>query len=510
MNQNIKIIYTSDVHGTLQSFNYANQKIENRGLTRLKTYINSIKSEKILIENGDILQGSPLMDYNRLNSKKNLASEVINELNYDFVNIGNHDFNYGVKYLNNYLKKANAKKICSNVKNNQGKSLFGSSIIHTTKNGIKIGIIGAVTHYIPNFEKPENIEGLVFEDAFKSIQKEVRKIKNKVNAVVVVYHGGYEADIKTGKLLVKDTGENQGYQISKIKGVNLLLTGHQHIPQVHNLKNNFSTIQTGLNNYDFGEVDLTFEKIKNNWKLKKVNSKLITNNFKEDTKILKLIESDYKKTNIWLSEKISTTKNDMSIKNAFDCRVKKHPLFQLINDVQLLKSNAEISLTSLPNNPPGFSKSISMREVQANFIYPNTLVVLEVSGKDLRSALEKNADYFKITKNKIEINEKFLIPKVEHYNYDVYDGIDYEINVSKPVGKKITKLRFKGKEISDSQIFKVVMNNYRAAGGGDYYMFKNCKIIKEYQDNLSDLIIDFLKNKPKLDLKVNNNFNVKY
>ena len=507
----IKIIYTSDVHGTLHGFNYANQKNEKRGLASLKTYLKTQKNEYILIENGDMLQGSPLLDYNRTRSIKNqkLVAKVINNLNYNYVNLGNHDFNYGVEHLKNYLDQLKAKNICNNVLFKNTNQKLGNSQVHVTKNGIKIAIIGAVTHYIPNFEKPENIKNLKFIDAFAQIKKEIIKFKKIVDAIVVVYHGGFERDLKNGSLIVNDTGENQGYKILKINEINVLLTGHQHVPQVHNISSKKTTIQTGLNNYDFGEVNLEFKKIKNKWELKKVYSNLIKNDFKQDKKIIDITKEDHDLANLWLDKKISYSNTDISISDPLSCRIFNHPMFQLINKVQLELTKADLSLASLPNNPPGFKKVITMRDVAANFIYPNSLVVLEINGKILKSALEKNSEYFVVKNNKIEINKKYLIPKIEHYNYDLFSGIEYEIKASNPPAKKIIKLTYKGKPVLDDQKFTIVMNNYRAAGGGDYFMYKNAKILKEYQENLSDLIIAFLRKNPKLEIQPNNNFSVK-
>jgi 2',3'-cyclic-nucleotide 2'-phosphodiesterase (5'-nucleotidase family) len=199
----------------------------------------------------------------------------------------------------------------------------------------------------------------------------------------------------------------------------------------------------------------------------------------------------------------------MTIKDQLSCRQFKHPLFQFTNIIQTELTKADLSVASLPNSATGFRKKITTRDIQSNYIYPNTILKLEVTGKILKEAIEKTAEYFVLENNKIKISEKFIYPKIEHYNYDVYDGVDYILDITKPISKRLVSLKYKGKEVKDKDLFSLAINNYRAVGGGDYEMFKKAKVLKEYDISLAELATNYLKKHSKLNIKLINNFIVK-
>jgi 2',3'-cyclic-nucleotide 2'-phosphodiesterase / 3'-nucleotidase len=503
--EKITIIYTSDVHGSILSYDFSANKSGQQGLTKLSRYLKTLKTPYLLLDNGDVLQGNVVLEYHLKNKKNDLnpATKAMNLLNYHYATLGNHDFNYGLNHLNNHINNLNAKIICANVLDKKGNNLFAPHAI-LELNGIKIGLIGAVTHYIPNFEKKENIVGLVFKDAYQSIKEQVTIIRNQVDVVVVLYHGGFEKDILSGQQIGRPTSENQGYKISKIKGLDLLLTGHQHVPQVYNLDGKKSIIQTGLNASDFGVINLEFK----DRKLSNVKADLIKNIGKDDLVFNQKFAALKHATNNWLDVSLSKTKNELKIKDPLSCRVKKHLLFQYINQLQLMLTGADISAASLPNYAPGFNSKITRRDVESNFVFPNSIIKLEITGKILKDALEKSATYFERSGQEIKISKSFLSPKVEHYNYDVYDNITYEIEVNAKVGSKIKNLKYKGKQILPNQKLTLALNNYRANGGGDYVMFKGAKVLKEYDVTIASLVIQDLTNKPELELKLVENFKV--
>jgi 2',3'-cyclic-nucleotide 2'-phosphodiesterase/3'-nucleotidase len=503
--EKIKIIYTSDVHGSILSYDFSANKSNHQGLTKLSQYLKTLKSPYLLLDNGDVLQGNVVLEYHLKTNKSKLnpATKAMNLLNYHYATLGNHDFNYGLTHLNNHINNLNAKIICANVLDEKGNNLYAPHAI-LELNGLKIGLIGAVTHYIPNFEKKENIAGLVFKDAYQSIKEQVVLIRNKVDAVIVLYHGGFEKEVLSGKPIGRPTSENQGYKISKIKGVDVLLTGHQHVPQFYNLEAKKSIIQTGLNAVDFGVINLEFK----NKKLEKVKAELVKNDGKDDLIFNKKFTALKQATNKWLDVSLSKTKNKLKINDPLSCRIKKHLLFQYINELQVKLTNADISAASLPNYAPGFNSKITRRDVESNFVFPNSIIKLEITGKILKDALEKTATYFERSGQAIVISKSFLSPKVEHYNYDVYDNITYEIEVDAKVGNKIKNLKYKDKPVLPTQKFTLALNNYRANGGGDYFMFKGAKVLKEYDVTIASLVIEDLTNKPDLTLKLIENFKV--
>lgn len=150
-----------------------------------------------------------------------------------------------------------------------------------------------------------------------------------------------------------------------------------------------------------------------------------------------------------------------------------------------------------------------MRDIVTNYIYPNTLAVVRVTGSDLRQALEKSASYFSLSPSgQYEVSSDFMYPKAQQYNYDMYAGIDYIIDVSFPVGKRISQLTYSGKPIQENDELEVVINQYRAVGGGNYDMFSADKIIREITVDMTELIADYFKKHDRITPDTFNNFQV--
>ncbi len=173
-------------------------------------------------------------------------------------------------------------------------------------------------------------------------------------------------------------------------------------------------------------------------------------------------------------------------------------LANFINQIQLECSNADISCTAFANIIKGFSKNVTVRDILSTYPYPNTLVVLEVNRKILKLALERAASYFENIDGNITISERFLKPKVEHYNYDYFSNINYTFDLNKNVGNRVTSIKYKGKELSDNKTLSLVMNNYRASGAGGYECYENCTVLNEILIEMPEIIINYFKKNPNV------------
>jgi len=511
----LRILQTSDVHGYVYPRSYSTKKFENTGLGQVSTLINDLRTDStILIDSGDIIQGSPLTYYQAKENKGtiNPMALVSNYLKYDYITLGNHEFNYGIEYLENFLNNVNADILNANLINTKtNKPIYGNpyKIINIDK-GPKIAIIGITTHYIPNWEQQSHIESILFNDAFETIKKEVKKIKNieKPDFIIVNYHGGFERDLTTYELTSDDTGENQGSKMLKeIDGIDLLLTGHQHRTLAGEMFGTYY-LQPSLNGQGLGLADIEFTLENNKWNYKVSDIKIIpTSDIKVDQKLLDLISDYENKTQEFLDTPIGKTKNDLIIDNQLDARLNKHPLVSFINQVQLEVSGADISSCSLGNGVSGFRKDITVRDVIGTYVFPNSLVVKEVSGKILKIALEKTAEFFELKDGVPVFSPKFNTPKLQLYAYDMYDNINYTIDLRKPIGNRVSNIMFKENTLENERNYSVVMNNYRAAGGGDYLFFKECHTIKDINLDVIELLINYIYEKK--DIIINDNKNIK-
>lgn len=497
----LKILSISDSHGALINRNYADDSSTNYGISKLVSYIKKVRTDStLLIDVGDTIQGSPLMYYHQLHrhDSQNPVSMVFNKIGVDYFVPGNHDFNYGKDYLCDFIQTLNAKTLSANIIDDAGMKYFGVPYdIVTYDNGIKIGLIGITTDYIPNWERKENIQGLLFLSPIDTLKKYLPVLKEAgVHAIIVAYHGGFERDLITMEPYIEDTLENVGSRILKIfPEIDCLLTGHQH-RSIDKVIGKTVVIQPGSNGGMLGEVDLHFSK-EEDWVLSSSDHRLVHSKDLDNDETIEIIVSDLlEKTNRFLDEPIGfVPDNDLKIEDLFEARLKKHKIVTFINLVQLAATKAMISAASIGSEVTGFDQSISVRNVLSTYIYPNTLTVVKINGVKLRQALEQNAEYFVIVDGKITYNPKYSYPKIEHYNYDMFDGIAYSIDIRKPIHSRIVELKYGGREVKDDDVFTLVLNNYRATGGGEFEMYHGLEIVHEFQLDVAELMTNYIREK---------------
>ncbi|MBD1380377.1 bifunctional metallophosphatase/5'-nucleotidase [Metabacillus arenae] len=517
----LTIIETSDIHGNVYPHSYSNHESLPLGLARISTYIKQERSKKenlLLIDNGDLIQGTPLTYHyvKKLSEQKNPMIKLLNALSFDAAIVGNHEFNYGKDILIKAVDESNFPWLSANILNQDtNEPFFGNSYIIKSFAGVKVAILGATTHYIPNWEEPEHIKGIHFEDALETIKKWVREIREveKPDILLVSYHGGFERDIVTGEETEAPTGENQAYRICKEVGeIDILLTGHQH-RQIASELNGVLILQPGFNGQAVGKIELTLSQQEHTmkWKIDRSSVKVDPlDTYEIDHEILECVNEYEEAAQAWLDQPIGHIQGDMEIHDPFSLRLEDNPLIEFINKVQMEAAGVDISNTALfHNHSPGFKESVTIRDIVSNYIYPNTLKVIRLKGHDIKGALERSATYFTLTEEgEIKVNPTFSSPKPQHYNYDMWEGIDYILDISQPVGERVVKLVYKGMPMNLHKEYDVVMNNYRAGGGGEYTMFKGKPVIKDIPLDMSELIANYLLEFKTFKATVNHNWKV--
>ena len=516
----LTILETSDVHGNVLPINYSDNSYVNCGLAALSTIINKerqINPHTILIDNGDMLQGTALTYYHAKinNTMENPMIEAMNLMRYDAAVIGNHEFNYGKDYLNNAIKTSNFPWLCANIIDKAtGESITNKPyIIKTFDNGLKVGILGLTTKYIPNWENPQTIESLNFIDAVKSASKwlEIMKKQEATDINIVAYHGGFERNLKTGKPTEVLTGENQGYELCmKVDNMDVLLTGHQHRVIENISVNGVLVLQPGCNGNLIGKISINLIKNSGKWSIAGKRSSTIKVDASEvDNKILNSISNIESQAQAWLDTSIGNIEGDMLIKDPLKVRLKDNAFAEFINKIQMDAAKVDISNTAIfDNSCKGFDNNVTMRDIISNYKYPNTLKVIRLKGYDIKAALEKTAEYFSIANGEVGVSEESIFTKLQPYNYDMWEGIDYVMDISKPINFRITKINYKNRPLSMKMDYAVVMNNYRAGGGGDYLMFKGKKVLKDIPIDMAELIANYILERKTIKVSVNNNWKV--
>ena len=492
---------TSDVHGAILSKNYADNSEVFYGLARYSTAVKQLKkqySDVLLFDNGDAIQGSPLLTVsNQDDAYTHILSTMFNHLDMSFINLGNHDFNYGESTLLRYIRDISAALLTTNVLFMD--NTIGNSQIVLLPNGIRLGLIGLVTDYIPHWEKPEHIANMRFLDPIETLKQEISLIRDQCDKVMVLYHGGIERDFITGLPTETLSGENVGYQLCEIDGFDILITGHQHRTFVTQI-NGKTVAQCGANASEFIKIELD-ENI--NVTIEKMSR------FAIDRQIEPLVSLLEMQTQNWLDQPLGEIRDiSLLITDGFVARLHKHPLVSFINQVQKETTGAQLSATALFNNASGFNHSITMRDLVSTYVYPNTLVVKKMSGKDLKLMIELCANYFEIEKDEIVVSKEYTYPKIQHFNYDMIDGIDYTLKVSNPKGSRCTSCTYLGKEIENDDVFTIAMNNYRAVGGGDFEMVARSETILDTNRDMVEILAEYIQSNSPVTVNHNENIHV--
>lgn len=475
----LTIYFTSDTHGYLYPTNFASTALRAQGLLAMSF---PRDGNTLIIDGGDTLQGSPLTYYCHTQGLPIPCADVMNDLGYDYVTLGNHDFNYGYGTMLAHLNTLRARCLCANVSDRDDVMPIADYAVHTLENGLRVGLVGIVTNWVNRWERPENLTCLTVDDPFPTAKAAVEALQGQVDLLVGIYHGGFEKDISTGKLL-SHTDENIACRLCEQLPFDILLTGHQHIALANQIYHGTHVVQTPCNATAYIKLAVKDDG--------EIVSELCT---PRDTVYWKPWEEKlYTDLSAWLDRPIGRLSRPIWPRGKLDMALHGSPIASFFNAVQLAASDAELSCTCLGNELRGFDSAVTVRDVVASYVYSNTLVVLRVTGKVLREALEQCASYFSVGANgEVVIAEHFLNPKEAHYNYDYFDGIEYTFDLRNPLGKRVTHLTRKGKPVVNTQVFTLVMNNYRATGSGDFDCYIGCERVREVLTEVSELILNYL------------------
>lgn len=497
----MRIIFTSDTHGHVYPVNYAKNSPENSGLFCVASQIKKDENT-LVIDGGDSLQGTPLMSYYLEHKDEydfNPMAEGFNEMGLDYYTLGNHDFNFGYEAIADYVANMKAKLISANVEDLGGKLNIKKNVIHTMPDGTKVGITAAVTGYVNVWEQQEHLTLLKVSDPVEALRQQYDELDGKCDLKVAIYHGGFEEDLKTGALLSKTT-ENQACKIAREMGYDILLTGHQHIavPGVEIEGTYGVQPPSNATKYCLLNVDKNGQHFE-------ISSELVTLD-SPDERCQKIIDDHgfmkelTDKIQVWLDEPIGCLEKEIAPEPKLDAALHGSKVAAIFNQVQLDYTGADFSCTSLANDPLGLKKDITVRDVLGIYQFANTVEVKEVTKAVLKAALERCAEYFDYDKEtgEVSVSKTFLQPKIEHYNYDYYAGLEYEYDLSRPIGDRVVMLRkLDGTELLDDEKYTLVTSNYRATGTGGYQCIGDCKSVGSYSDEMPDLLIGFIrKNSP--------------
>lgn len=497
----LDIFYTSDLHAFIYPTDYRSTKKSDIGLFKCANRFHK-DGNTLIIDGGDILQGSPLGAFCHDSYKDaGTIADVMNHCGYDYVTLGNHDFNFGMEYLNTYLVALEAHCVCENVCNDKGAGFPWR--IHTLENGLKVGIAGIVTDHVNVWEKPENLHGIKITSPLHAARKALEQMKNQVDITICVYHGGFERDLSTGKIL-SNSNENIAYRICEELDFDILLTGHQHMSVPGQMLFKTFVVQPSDCGREFIHIKVRMDDGEKN-----IESITIPAGGQCQPELLNEFSDMECGAQDWLDAIVGSLSRPLLPSDPLAMAKEGSGLADFFNMVQLSNTGAQLSATSLANEVAGLPRIVHRRDVLTAYPYTNTVCVLKITGKILRQAIERSAEYFDIDANgNVCISENFLKPKVEHYNYDYFSGIDYEIDASRPVGERVVTLLYQGKAVEPSDEFSICLSSYRASGTGGYDFYRDCPVIEAGSTEMSELILKYFNKHHNIAVQDKKNFTV--
>ena len=468
----------------------------------------------LLLDSGDTIQGTPLEYYH--NKKNNQPSDpmmlIMNMLHYDALAVGNHEYNFGLPVLEKARREAQFPWLSANTYNRGTNQTHYQPYLVKEIAGVRIGVLGLTTPGIPNWDNAQNYEGLEFHEPLLEARKWVAVLRGKehVDLVVVAMHMGVEEDLNTGQLNPGQVAhENQALAIARqVPGVDIILMGHTHRDVPAMVVNGVLLTQANFWGKHLARADVYFDKdARGRWRLAAKSARTIATDdrVEPDADVLKLAEPYDKETDEWLGRVIGQSTTELS---ARDGRFRDTAILDLVQRAQLEAGHADVSMAASFNAQARIPKGpITVREIAGLYTFENTLVVLEVTGRQLQDALEHSAKYFRPYepgKSAAELVDE----KIPGYNFDIAEGVTYELDISKPVGQRIQNLSFKGQPVSPEQKFRLATNNYRANGGGGYTMYKDAKVVYRSSELTRDLIIDWVERNKTIPTEPTNNWKI--
>ncbi|NHB92646.1 bifunctional 2',3'-cyclic-nucleotide 2'-phosphodiesterase/3'-nucleotidase [Photorhabdus cinerea] len=572
----LRVMETSDVHSNLIDFDYFKDKLtEQFGLIRTANLIKAAKAEAtntILVDNGDLIQGSPLADYMAAKGLKkgesHPAHQLMNTMGYTVGNFGNHEFNFGLDYLKKVIAGSKFPYINANILDAKtGKNYFTPYIIVDTSvkdrdgktHTIKIGYIGFVPPQISIWDKA-NLDGkVVVNDITETAKKFVPQMKKEgADLIVAIPHSGFSKDP------YKAMAENSVYYLSEVTGIDAIMFGHAHgvfpskefagiqgVDVASGTINGIPAVMPGQWGDHLGVVDLVINNDGGSWKVTeakaearpiydKINKKALV---ERDSELVKIIDEAHRGTQNFVGQFIGKASANMY---SYLALIQSDPTVQIVNDAQadytrrfiqgdpdladipVLAAAAPFKVGGRKNAPADFVEvekgDLTFRNAADLYLYPNTLAVVKATGADVTEWLECSAGmYNQIDPNSTQPQYLLNWSGFRTYNFDTISGVNYKIDITQPAkydvdcqvinqgANRIKDVTYQGKPIDPNANFLIATNNYRAYGGKFAGTGENNIAFASPDENrtiLASYIVKVSKEKGIVETKVDNNWSI--
>ena len=521
--KHITILGTSDMHGNIWGFSYEDSKeTDNNGMARLYTYIQQVRAENpntILIDAGDDIQGTIMTDdiYNKIPEEPHPVVAAMNYMGYDAMTLGNHEFNWGIDTMQKILSQAQFPVLAANVKDTSGGFVTGAGWTIVEKDGVKVAVIGVVTPDVPIWDGgKEGVEACTYEAANTAVKNAIAETGDGADVIVVSAHMGMYAEFD------EDGGSDSAQKIlDDNPEIDVLQVAHNHVVVS---ETQGDTVIGGVRNggRDIARFDLTLDQ--NNHvtdaTVEIVDMTGVTPS--QALRDIELVKESHQKTIDFITgggsgedgeggaALGSTTAKFQPVDEIAglpEGKLQDTAVMDLINKVQLENSGADVSAAALFKDTSDLPEGdINYGNIFDIYKFDNTLYRVTVTGKELKGYMEwAAACYNQWVPGDINIS---FDPEYPGYLYDMFAGVDYEIDLSQPKGERIKNVMFKGAPLQDDQTLTLAVNNYRYSSALKAQNLIAGKKEWESSNSIRDMIVAYLAEHAPISPEVDNNWKI--
>ena len=492
---------TTDVHGWLRGWDYfANAPDSTRGLTRVATIVDSLRAANpdrvLLVDGGDLLQGTLVTSIALRDSLgTNPIIAAMNAMHYDAAAIGNHEFNYGRRYLSRAINQATFPFLAANAVTVAGAPAYVPWTL-VTRSGVRVGIVGATTPGSMIWDRDKLAGQVVIRDIVPSVRDAVADARGKgADVVIVLLHSGFNEASSYDTAATGLPSENVAARVAReVPGVDLVVFGHSHRELPDTVIG--TTLVTQPRNWA-GSVSvsrLTLRRRGAGYSVVARRGGVIrARGHAEQPALLASTAEVHRRT----VEFVNTPIGDTPVAwNADSSRVMDTPILDFILEVERRVSGADLASVAAFNLNARFGPGpITVAAMAALYPYENNVLrAVRISGKQLREYLEFSSRYFR----EGATGDSLIDASVPGFNYDIVAGVNYALDISKPVGSRVTALSRNGRPVQDADSFTMALHDYRQQGGGGFAMIHGAPVVYDKQETIRQLLIDEVRRRGTL------------
>ena len=479
----LTLLSTTDLHGHILPEDDVTGEPANQGLAKIATLVRGIRAQHphvMLLDCGDTIQGNPLAYFavRMLPKSPNPSIAAMNELNYTAMAVGNHEFNFGLEVLAKVRREAKFPFLAANLlRTGDGDAAAIEPYVIRNLADVRVGIVGFVTPGVPEWELPENYRGYEFEGIVHAARRVIPEVRAKSDLVVVIIHSGFEGQPSALQALAES-----------VPGIDVIFFGHSHRELSGKYINGVVLAQARNWGRSLAETDVEMDQSAEGvWKVGAKVSRTIpvTAETAADPQIVAIAKPAHDASQTWLESTVFRSPVDLDTATA---RIEARPVLAMIHDAQMRAGEADVSLATAFNTrlriPAG---PVTMRQIFALYPYENTLFTVEMTGAQLREALEHAASFYPAWPAR---GASLHLPE---YDADTAAGVNYIIDLTQPVGRRIRELTFQGSPLAAERKLRVAVNHYRYYGGGGYMVYRGLPVIRRSTAGIRELLVEYAR-----------------